>query len=199
VADEGKQRDFQTKPDNRPVEEKLLTIIFSGESRGVTDGDWNAALNRLMSTTGLDREGLIKKYAAADTKAGSGGDITEIIKLRVEAAVLRLEIENLKLQHKADLYRRDQRENLLMQGHQAEVDRISNERNQFKAQRDHFRVELDIMKAPCFPEIKCAAPGCAKMFRPRRRDHTACSNTCRKAISRARKKAEIQSPDVREA
>jgi len=35
LADEGKKRDFETKPDNRPVEEKLLTIIFSGESRGL--------------------------------------------------------------------------------------------------------------------------------------------------------------------
>jgi len=98
-----------------------------------------------MKKTDLDREGLVKRYTAAATKAGSGGDIAEIIKLRVEIAVLELKIMNLnrtiadlKLQHREDLHRRDQRENLIMQGHQAEVDRISNERNQFKAQRDHF-------------------------------------------------------------
>jgi|SRR5882724_7398111 len=79
------------------------------------------------------------------------------------------------------------------------VEKWKGEVAKLKAQLDHVRVELAIMKDPFFPEIKCAAPGCANMFRPRRRDHTICSDTCRKAISRARKKEAIRSPDAREA
>jgi hypothetical protein len=63
VADEGKRRDFQTKPDNRPVEEKLLAIIFSGESRG-------AAVRR-VSYAGSDGEATavcqMSEDAAYDT------------------------------------------------------------------------------------------------------------------------------------
>jgi hypothetical protein len=34
-------------------------------------------------------------------------------------------------------------------------------------------------------EIQCAAPGCTKMFRPRRRGHKTCSDACRQALFRA--------------
>jgi hypothetical protein len=33
--------------------------------------------------------------------------------------------------------------------------------------------------------IKCAAPGCANTFHPRRRNHKTCSDRCRQALSRA--------------
>jgi hypothetical protein len=195
VADEGKQRDFETGPDPRSPEEKLLTIIFSKEGSAVTESQRLAAISSLMKKTELDREGLVKRYT---TKAGSGIDtaqIAQIVKLSVEITGLKQKIVDLK----ADLHRRDQMETLLMKGHQAEVDRIRNERNRLKAELDHLKIELAIMKSPSFPEIKCAAPGCANMFRPHRRDHTTCSNTCRKAISRARKKVALRSPDAREA
>ena len=79
------------------------------------------------------------------------------------------------------------------------MDRIRNERNRLKAELHRVSIELSIMKNPFFPEIKCAAPGCAKTFRPHRRDHTTCSAACRKAISRARKNEAIRLPDAREA
>ena len=103
-----------------------------------------------------------------------------------------MKIENLKAQHEQELARRIEIETLLIQGHQAEVRRL-------KAERDAFEFELAIRKSPVFPEIKCAAPGCVNMFRPGRRDATTCSAACRKALSRAQKKAAIRSSDVREA
>jgi hypothetical protein len=40
-------------------------------------------------------------------------------------------------------------------------------------------------------EVQCAAPGRSNMFRPTRRRHKACSDTCRKALLRS-KPATIQ-------
>ena len=198
MADEGKKRDFDTGPDSRSAEEELLIVIFSDETKGVADGQRIAALNKFMKITGLDGERLVKRYT---TKAGSSGDIAEKIlkehiaqgiRLRMEIAGLELKIENLKAQHEQELARRIEIETLLIQGHQAEVRRL-------KAERDALEFELAIRKSPVFPEIKCAAPGCVNMFRPSRRDATTCSAACRKALSRAQKKAAIQSPGVREA
>jgi hypothetical protein len=56
VADEGKQRDFQTKPDNRPLEEKLLHVMFSVDTKGVSDSQRIKALNKfneIMKSSGL--------------------------------------------------------------------------------------------------------------------------------------------------
>jgi hypothetical protein len=198
VADEGKQRDFDTGPDSRSKEEKLLVIIFSDQSTAIVNGQREAAISSLMKVTGLDREALVKRYT---TKAGSGGDIAEKIlkdhiaqgiKLKLEIAGLEMKIENLKARHEQELAHRIQMETLLMQGHQVEVRRL-------KAERDALEFELAIRKSPVFPEIKCAAPGCVNMFRPSRRDATTCSAACRKAMSRARRKQAIRSPDSREA
>jgi hypothetical protein len=59
--------------------------------------------------------------------------------------------------------------------------------------KDSLQAELDRMMAdrrrerrqPAnLPEIKCAAPGCSNVFRPRRRNHKTCSDACRQALSR---------------
>jgi hypothetical protein len=179
------------------TEEKLLNTLFDDASK---DGERCNAISSLRKMLKLDREGLVKRYTAAATKAGSGTDTTaRVIDLRFEIAGLELKIEKLELQHREDLRRREQMETLLVQGHRAEMERITKEYNRLRTELDHARIELSIMKSPTFPEIKCAAPGCAKMFRPHRRDHTTCSDTCRKALSRARKREAIRPPDAREA
>jgi hypothetical protein len=117
---------------------KLLVVVISDQSKAVVDGMREAAISSLITVTGPDREGLVKRYI---TKAGSGGDIAEKIlkdhiaqdiKLRMEIAGLELKIENLKAQHEQELARCIEIETLLIQGHQAEVRRLKAERDAFE-------------------------------------------------------------------
>jgi hypothetical protein len=178
------------------TEEQLLNTIFDD---GSSANEKAAAVEKLKKATGKDRAGLVEKYTkAASSSSPWGSDYaarrigeltTENVKLRLEIAGLELKIENLKVQHEQELARRVQIDDLLIQGHQAEVRRL-------KAERDAFEFDLAIRKSPVFPEIKCAAPGCVNMFRPSRRDATTCSAACRKALSRAQKKAAIEAQEV---
>jgi hypothetical protein len=174
---------------------------FLGLKPGASAAEISAARNRLSKLFHPDRGGTAEDMARLNEaleivtgkrKSPSSGIFGKRNSTDAGVIALELEIASLKAQHEQELARRIQIETLLIQGHQAEVRRL-------KAERDAFELELAIRKSPVFPEIKCAAPGCVNMFRPSRRDATTCSAACRKALSRARRKAEIQPPDVREA
>jgi hypothetical protein len=129
----------------------------------------------------------------------------EVSRLKSQVSTLTAELSSAKAARDYVMVERDRLVAEL--GHvKAERDRVvlklMAERDRAIAQIQHIGVEchrakagLDRMKAEqrraeteqrraSIPEIKCTAPGCSNVFRPRRRGHKTCSDTCRKALSR---------------
>jgi hypothetical protein len=189
VADEGKKRDFQTKPDSRSVEEKLLWQLFS---KSTTEGEKGATVERLKKVTGKDARGLVEKYSGTASSSFAGAPRDLILENS------RLIFENTALGSQLSIVMRQREEadsRHLRSIHMAHdnIEKLEREVAHLKGQREHFRMqwqcsEIDRKRErqqpSNLPEIKCSAPGCANVFRPRRRNHKTCSDACRKSLSR---------------
>jgi hypothetical protein len=88
------------------MEEKLLIVIFSDETKGVPDGQRIAALNKFMKVTGLDREALVKRYTnsagsekSSSSSSGSMEDLVRIPHLEATIRGLQDQLQNERKHH----------------------------------------------------------------------------------------------------
>jgi hypothetical protein len=182
---------------------KLATMLFDPAAK---EGERGNAVAMIARLTKEDRDQLVDallsglngdagKKRSADLSEELSRRILEVVNLEWEVSRLKMQVSTLTADRQNARASRDyvmaERDRLV-----AERDRVlalfrhvEAERNRLdrvvlhhKAERDHLRRERQ--QPSNLPEIKCAAPGCANVFRPRRRNHKTCSDACRQALSR---------------
>jgi hypothetical protein len=174
---------------------KLAAILFDTAAK---EGERTNAVTTIKRLAGGDREQLVEALVSGlKGDAGSRRSATddgwelsrlkfELSSLKMQLSTLNFQISMLNLQISAQV-----RSALASRDYfKADLERVMAERDRvvctLKAELERVMAERrrEQQRPANLPEVKCAAPGCSNVFRPRRRNHKTCSDACRQALSR---------------